>query len=291
MAAPALVGVDLGGTNVRVGSVVGEKVRDRAARRISGRASEEVVLEELFATIDEVMRGDVAGIGIGVPSVVDVERGIVYAVENIPAWREVHLKEKLEGRYRRPAFINNDANAFALGELHFGKGRGLHNIVGVTLGTGLGAGVIVDGRLYSGANCGAGEIGSIPYRDATIEQYAAGPFFERAAGYGGDVAFERAQRGDPEALRLFHAYGLELGHAFLTILYAYDPELIVLGGSIARAFPFFEGGVRERLRGFAYQHALERLVIARSETEDAAILGAAALCIEGVRDAERAPVR
>jgi glucokinase len=283
MAANGLVGVDLGGTNVRVGRVMDGQVGKRAARRISGQSSEGVVLHELFDTIDEVMDADVGGIGIGVPSVVDVKRGIVYAVENIPAWREVHLKEQLETRYGCPAHVNNDANAFALGELHFGKGRGFRDLVGVTIGTGLGSGIIIDGRLYSGPNCGAGEIGAIPYRDSTLEQYAAGPFFVREAGVGGEVVFQRAQGGDPEALRLFHAFGLEVGHAVLTILYAYDPELIVLGGSIAGALPFFESGVREKLKSFAYQHVLEKLVITRSETEDVAILGAAALCIDAAR--------
>lgn len=280
MAGEVIVGVDLGGTNVRAAAVRDGKIVARAVRRISGKAAEEVVLGQIFETIDEVIAGEVSGIGIGVPSVVDVERGIVYAVENIPAWREVPLKDKLESRYGCAACVNNDANAFALGELHFGKGRGYRNMVGLTIGTGLGAGIIIDGRLYGGPNCGAGEIGSIPYRDATVEHYAAGQFFQHEAGVGGDVVFERAQRGDAGAVRLFHAFGLELGHAILTILYAYDPELIVLGGSIARAFPFFEGGMRERLKSFAYQHALKRLVIACSENEDVAILGAAALYID-----------
>jgi glucokinase len=280
MAGDVIVGVDLGGTNVRAAAVRGGKIVARAVRRISGKAAEEVVLGEIFETIDEVIGGKVSGIGIGVPSVVDVERGIVYSVENIPAWREVPLKDKLESRYGCPACVNNDANAFALGELHFGKGRGYRNMVGLTIGTGLGAGIIIGGRLYSGPNCGAGEIGSIPYRDATVERYAAGQFFQHEAGAGGDVVFERALRGDAEALRLFHAFGLELGHAILTILYAYDPELIVLGGSISQAYRFFEAGMRERLKSFAYQHVLEKLVIAPSETEDAATLGAAALCID-----------
>jgi glucokinase len=265
---------------VRAAAVRDGKIVKRAVRRISGKAAEEVVLGEIFETIDEVIGGGVSGIGIGVPSVVDVERGIVFAVENIPAWREVPLKDKLESRYGCPACVNNDANAFALGELHFGKGRGYRNMVGLTIGTGLGAGIIIDGRLYSGPNCGAGEIGSIPYRDHTVERYAAGPFFKDRAGVGGDVVYERAQRGDAEAARLFHAFGYELGHAILTILYAYDPELIVLGGSISRAYPFFEAGMRERLKSFAYQHVLETLVITPSENEDAAILGAAALCID-----------
>jgi glucokinase len=278
--AEAIVGVDLGGTSVRAGKVEDGKVVGHAQRRISGNAAEEVVLAEIFAAVDEVIDDEVAGIGCGVPSVVDVERGIVYTVEHIPSWREVHLKDAFEARYGIPTTINNDANAFALGELHFGAGRGFRHLVGITLGTGVGSGVIVDGRLYSGANCGAGEIGSIPYRDATIETYCASHFFNRRAGVGGDVVFERARQGDAEAVRLFHEFGRELGQAVLTVLYCFDPELIVFGGSIARAFPLFEPGLREALAGFAYRHALERLTIACSEIEDAAILGAAALHID-----------
>ena len=278
--ADAIVGVDLGGTSVRAGKVQDGKVTRHARRRVSGDAAEDVVLAEIFATVDEVIDDDVAGIGCGVPSVVDVERGIVYTVENIPSWREVRLKDAFEARYRRPASINNDANAFALGELHFGAGRGFRHLVGITLGTGVGSGVIVDGRLYSGANCGAGEIGSIPYRDATIEAYCASHFFQRRAGVGGNVVYERARQGDADAIALFREYGRELGQAVMTVLYCFDPELIVFGGSITKAFSLFEPGLRETLASFAYQHALERLTIACSEIADAAILGAAALHID-----------
>jgi len=280
MAAAAIVGVDIGGTGVRAAKIREGAIVKRAARRIPGHDAADVVLAEVLATVAEVVDDETSGIGCGVPSVVDVERGIVYDVQHIPAWREVHLKEAFEARFHRETFINNDANSFAVGELYFGRGRGVRHLVGVTLGTGLGAGVIIDGRLYSGHNCGAGEIGAIPYRDATIEQYCASHFFRREAGVGGDVVAEHAANGDPEALRVMHAYGRELGHAVMTILYAFDPELIVFGGSIAGAFRFFEAGLRERLREFAYQHALARLTIACSEVADVAILGAAALYID-----------
>jgi len=286
MAVPAIVGVDLGGTSVRAARVLDGKVLARAARPVPAAAAADVVLDAVLATAAEVIDDSVGGIGCGVPSVVDVARGIVYAVENIPSWREVPLKDAFERRFDRSAFINNDANAFAVGELHFGAGRSFRHLVGVTLGTGLGAGVVIDRRLYSGPNCGAGEIGSIPYRDGTIEQYCAGPFFRREAGVGGDVLCGRAERGDAGALRLFHAYGRELGHAIMTVLYAYDPELIVLGGSIARAFAYFEAGMRERLADFAYQHALAGVKIVRSELADAALLGAAALYLDARRREE-----
>jgi glucokinase len=280
MVGEAILGIDLGGTQVRVGKVRAGEIQRRETSRISGHERAEVVLGEIFRTVDPVFDGEVIGIGCGAPSVVDTERGVVYSVENIPSWREVPLKDELENRYGVPAYINNDANAFATGELHFGKGRGCHNLVGLTLGTGLGAGIIIGGRLYSGANCGAGEIGAIPYREHTLEHYCAAPFFQRQAGVSGEVLARWARAGDAQALRLFEAFGFELGYAIMVVLYAYDPELIVLGGSISRALPWFEGGMRERLKEYAYRHVLERVRIEPSGMEGAAILGAAALYLE-----------
>jgi glucokinase len=276
----AILGIDLGGTNVGVGKVRGGELEAHHVQRIAAHEEEARVLEQILQASDRVFDSEVAGIGCGVPSLVDVEQGIVYSVVNIPSWREVHLKEALENHYGVPAFINNDANTFALGELYFGKAQGYRNVVGLTLGTGLGAGVIIDGRLYSGSNCGAGEIGEVPRGEHNIEYYCSGQFFLREAGMSGETVFKRAQEGDRQALELFESFGLELGYAIMTVLYAYDPELIVLGGSISKAFDLFEGGMREQLKQYAYQHALERLVISRSETENVAVLGAAALYLD-----------
>ena len=277
MQTEAILGIDLGGTHIRLGKVLDGAVVRHHAQRIPSKAAETEVLNEIYGAIERVLDDEIVAIGCGVPSVVDIETGTVYAVENIPSWREVPLKARLEQRFRVPVLVNNDANVFALGEHRFGQGRGTRNMVGMTLGTGLGTGVIVDGRLYSGANCGAGEIGSIPYRDGALETYCSGEYFERAAGQSGDVLFELARQGDQEALRLFGDYGHELGQAVMTVLYAYDPELIVLGGSVSTGFEFFEAGLRRRLKAFDYQHILERTNITPSHIEHVAILGAAAL--------------
>jgi glucokinase len=281
MSKDAIVGVDLGGTKVRVGKVRGQMLECSYQCNISSRADEQTVLQELFSAIDEVLDDEVTGIGCGVPSVIDIAQGIVYNVANIPSWREVHLKQLLEQRYQVPVHINNDANAFALGELYFGKGRGYDHMVGVTLGTGLGTGIIINRHLYSGANCGAGEIGMIPYRDHIIEHYCAGQFFQQRAGIAGHQLFQQACQGDEQARQLFVEYGHELGFAVMTILYSYDPQLVVFGGSIARAFDLFEPGLRRRLESeYDYQHALSGTVIAQSETVDVALLGAAAICFD-----------
>src|ERR1700722_8150801 len=126
----SVIGIDLGATNIR-GAVVsgggtGEKgglVSDIFSVRIHSDGSVEDVMGDIYGLIDGLIDPDVAGIGIGVPSVVDVEAGIVYDVQYIPSWVEVPVKKLLEARYRKPVFVNNDANCFALGEFYFGKGR------------------------------------------------------------------------------------------------------------------------------------------------------------------------
>lgn len=283
MKQPAVIGVDLGGTGLRAGRVQGDVIVHRCTRAVPVTENEEDVLQEIIGAIENVFDNTVEGIGIGVPSIVDVERGIVYTVVNIPSWKEVHLKEKLEREFRLPVHVNNDANCFALGECHYGKGRGFRHLVGITLGTGLGAGIIIDRRLYNGSNCGAGEIGTIPYKDETVEQYCSGQFFSRVYGLSGEAVFEHASEGDKSALEMYEEFGREMAHAIMIAMYAYDPEMIILGGSVSRAFGFFKPAMMQKLApAFAYPHALERIVIEASELPDVALLGAAALHLDSL---------
>src|SRR5258708_3744970 len=133
------IGVDLGGTNVRAGLVQDSNIVKLQAREISSKAESQLILNEVCDTIASVFQRGVSGIGIGVPSAVDA-KGVVHSVANIPSWHAVPLKKILERRFGVPAFVNNDAKCFALGELHYGEGRGYKNLVGMIVGTGLGAG-------------------------------------------------------------------------------------------------------------------------------------------------------
>jgi len=280
---PVVVGVDLGGTNVRAGRVVDGRLDEVRSVPVRGRGSEEDVLEDLFGAVDAVMRDDVAGIGAGVPSVIDLKTGTVYDVQNIPSWKKVPLKARLEERYRRPVFVNNDANSFAAGEKIFGKIRPYDSAVGLIVGTGLGSGVIANGRLYSGANCGAGEFGMLPYLDRNFEAYASGQFFERVHGVSGRELAARAAAGEAKALAIFAEFGRHLGEAVKAVCYAVDPEIIVLGGSVSKSYAFFRAAVWEAFGTYAYSLARERLKIEVSETEGIAILGAAALYFDDRR--------
>jgi glucokinase len=277
MSDPTVIGVDLGGTNVRAGLVEGGHLADVRSVAVRSQGSERDVLEDMFSAIDAVMRKDVAGIGAGVPSVIDLKAGIVYDVQNIRSWKKVPLKARLEERYRLPACINNDANCFAAGEKYFGKAKPFDHAVGLILGTGLGAGVIANGRLYSGVNCGAGEFGMLPYLDKNFEAYASGQFFERVHGVSGRELSGRAERGDERALAIFAEFGGHLGEAVKAICYSVDPEVIVLGGSVSRSTRFFQAAMWDVFQSFAYSITKDRLKIEVSETENIAILGAAAL--------------
>lgn len=282
----AVIGVDLGGTNVRAGKVKDETLVTHTRRSISSDKAETVVLQEIADAIEDVFDGDAVGIGVGVPSVVDVGKGIVYAVENIPSWREVHLKSELEKRFNVPVFVNNDANCFALGEFYFGKAKveGLRDLVALTIGTGLGTGVIINGKLYCGHNCGAGEQGHVAYLDKTIEDYCSGQFFLHRHNTDGAAVYAAAAENDSNALALWGEFGGHVGQAVMNIMYTFDPQMIVFGGSVSRAYRFFEKTMMEKLKEFNYQHAVKRLLIERTESPDIPILGAAALIFDAAVD-------
>jgi glucokinase len=273
----SVIGVDLGGTKIGIGRIDANNIMNYYTVNVSSQDREEKVLHELINSIDKVFNEDIAGIGIGVPSLVDVEKGIVYDVQNIPSWKEVHLKEILEAQFHRPVYVNNDANCFAVGEKYFGKGKKFKNMVGLIVGTGLGAGIIINNHLYSGFNCGAGEFGSIPYRDQIYEYYCSGQFFKNVYNINGETLFNRAEYGDSAALEIFAEFGAHLGNAILSILFTIDPEAIILGGSVSRALPFFQETMWDGIKTFPYQRTIERLVIERTEDSNIAVLGAAAL--------------
>ncbi len=278
--ARAVLGVDLGGTHVAAGILEGERLGPVKSAPIDARAPGEEVFRQVCEAIDACGPAHCAAIGMGVPSLVDAERGIAYDTLNIPGWMEFPLKKRLEDRCKVPAFVNNDANCFILGEKRFGKGRPYRTLVGLTLGTGLGGGIIVDGRLHSGRLDGAGEFGMVPYRDRFMEYYAAGQFFTNVHGVTGAQAAERAAAGDAAALAMFREYGAHLGNAIQVVLHAIDPEIVILGGAVSRAFRFFEAGMRESLKAFAYPRVVATLKIEVSELPNAGLMGAAALCLE-----------
>ena len=271
------LGIDLGGTKVAMGLVAGDDLQQTKKQKIRSQGRDVDVLEDIYQVLDTYDLSSVSGIGVGVPGTVDSSKGVVFDIQNIPSWKEVPLKELLENRYGLPTFINNDSNCFALGERLFGKGRQYQHFAGVTIGTGLGTGLIIDGRLYDGANCGAGEFGMIPYLDHVLEYYASGSFFTHVFGVSGFEVFQRAEAGDQEALGYYLQLGKHLGEAVKMLMFAFDPQAFILGGSVAEAFDYFQATMMETVSSFPYRNVLEHLTIEKSTLASGAILGAAAL--------------
>ena len=275
-----VIGIDMGGTNVRAGIVEDSRLQNIVSSNVNSKGTVEDVLRNIYSVVDPLIEKNIEGIGIGVPSVVNVEKGIVYNVQNIPSWKEVKLKDIMENRYKIPVYINNDANCFAVGEKYFGKVKNYKNAACITLGTGIGVGLILNGILYNGTNCGAGEYGTIPYKDHTYEYYCSGLFFRNVYGTPGEVFFEQVKKNGKKALNVFSEFGEEVGNFIKLILYSVDPELIVLGGSISKTFDFFKDTMWKSINQFEFPKALEKLKIEVSEVNNSAILGAASLFYE-----------
>jgi glucokinase len=270
------LGIDLGATNVRAGLVHGQDLLDVTSSGIDAGGSVEKVMSQIFELVDGAVSEDVAGFGIGVPSVVDVDTGVVYDVQNIPAMTEVPFKELFEARYGRPAFVNNDVNCFVLGELAFGKARGYRHVAGLNFGTGFAAGLIVNGQLYEGPNCGAGEFGMIPYVDSILEDYCSGLFFIRR-GLDAAEMYRQAEGGQDAARALWEEFGHHVGNAVKTVMYCVDPEIIIMGGSIRKAYDHFQHAMWATMQDFGFRRTLERLRFELSDLDHAPLLGAAEL--------------
>lgn len=275
-----VLGIDLGGTKISAGIVKEDQLEKISSTKINAGGSEEEVLQHLFDITDELMNDSVTSIGIGVPGLIDLERGVVYDVMNIPSWKEVALQKHMQDRYHLPVYINNDANCFALGEFYFGKGKGYNSVIGLTVGTGLGAGLILNKKLFVGKNFGAGEFGMIDYLDHVYEYYASGQYFQNVYNIDGEVVFKNAQQGNAEALKMYEEMGRHLGNAIKTIIYALNVELIILGGSVRHAYPFFSKTMWQQIKTCGFKKSAEELKIEISELKNSGILGAAALAFD-----------
>lgn len=279
-----LIGIDLGGTKVNVGLVKdGEIISSRKEKLPTSSKDQWDVINLIIELTKELIENTkIDGIGIGVPSILDRENGIIHEVQNIPTWKEVHLADILKKEFNVPVFIDNDANCFSLGEHYFGLGKNCKNLVGLTLGTGMGAGIITNSHLMSDANGGAGEFGMIPYLDGEFEDYCSGKFFKRFYNLNGEELLQLANQGDAKAIEAFDEFGTHLGNAIKTILYAVDPQKIIIGGSVVNSAKYFNTSLKKCLSSFAYKKTLENIEVIYSNTPNIAILGATSLYFDRI---------
>jgi glucokinase len=309
-----LIGVDIGGTNIRMGIVTPDgriikKIEYSTDMSGGGRAMMESLASRLKGFVRDVVKRDSARIriGMGAAGPVDMRRGILITPPNLPDLHRFPLRTFLQEKISLPVVIENDANAFTLGEGWKGAARGCLHYCGVTLGTGVGGGIVVAGKILHGADGMGGEVGHMVLNPegplcgcggrGCLEVYASGNGIRRMAleaiekksgkrGHRqrkGDLSkltseevFEAAQKGDDLALNVLNEMGRYLGLGLVNLVNLFNPEKIVIGGKVARAWDYFIGSAKGIVQQRAMKGQRERVEIVQAECgDDAGILGAA----------------
>lgn len=310
------VGVDLGATNTKL-ALVNRRGEILVKQRLATQdyPTKKVLLVAIINKIQKILssrvvaKKDIRGIGLGVPGLVDSERGIVHYFVNIKGWRNVPLATIIRGHFNLPVFIDNDVNATTLAELKFGAGRGAKNLVCLTLGTGVGGGVVVNGELYRGSTLSAGEVGHIPIERfglrcpcggyGCIERYVGSNYLvenvksqikkgrrtiitklvnNKLSRITPKIIAAAAKEGDKFAIEIWRNAGENLGIALTGIVNFFNPEKIVIGGGIAEAGKLLFDSIIKTVRERAMELPGQKVEIVKAKLgENAGTIGAAVL--------------
>ena len=283
-----VVGVDLGGTNIKAALVTkkGKVIKDYEAATEAEKGARTVV-NNIISAINEVKSGKILAIGIGSPGPMDYKKGVIANPVNMP-FRNVPLRRILQKKFSLPVFLDNDANCFALGEAIFGSGKKYQNVVGITLGTGVGGGVIIDKKIYHGRG-NAAELGHMTikfdglkarsHNHGDIEEYVAARGVRRIfKGSDPYSIYKLALQGNKKAIKTFEDMGFYLGVGLANIIYALDPDIIVIGGKISNSWKFFSKAMYKTVKERYFSKPCR---IVKSNLKGAGVLGAAALVLEG----------
>ncbi len=297
--------LDLGGTNARFAAVRSDgEILARLKRPTPIIASTEEMVAFIVSGFEQVRadvasRGNVFAAAAAVPVASSAEGGVLEQLPNIPALEGVNLLAILFDRLKLPVLIENDATAATIGEHWLGASRGIDNVIGVTLGTGVGGGLMIDGKAYRGKDGTAGEVGHICVEPdghpcgcgsrGCVEQYSSGTAIVRMAAEAGiDVdtplkVYDLAEQGDDRAIAVFAEMGRYLGIALAGLVNVLDPDMIVIGGGVSAGWDMFIGHARIEVSKRAFREPAERVNIVRASLgEDAGVLGAARVAFERV---------
>ena len=310
------IGIDFGGTTIKSAVVLDGRIIERGAAIETQEATRDAILEALVATVEQLhaKAPEIAGVGIGLPGIVDTANGTIYELTNVPGWEGMPLAEWMRERTGLLTTIDNDVNAMTYGEWKYGAARDGRHVFCITLGTGVGGGLILDGQLYRGAQLGAGEIGhmSIDYRGKPspsgnpggLEEYvgnreiaARAVALYAAAGVTRPVEdctprdlARLAGEGDAIASGIWEEVGLQVGVALANVIWILNPDTVIIGGGVAKAGELLLRPIRETIRARTTRILHEHLrVVAAELGNDAGIIGNAALVVDA-RSAMAVPV-
>lgn len=309
------IGVDLGGTNIKCGVVTrdGEILYQSYVPTKADRPQDEIIAD-IIGVIRSVIKDsgtnmdDIVSIGLGSPGAIDSDKGEVIFAGNL-YWKHVNLKDKLEAAFNKPAFIANDANVAALAEALFGAGKGRKSTLLMTIGTGLGAGYVLDGKIQGGAHgvgaelghmimdpkgrpCTCGNVGCFErYTSASAliargqEEMEKNPDCALSKLADGDksnvtakIVIDLAKEGDKIACEIFDEYAMYFACGIVNIINIIDPEVIILGGGVSRAGDFLLDKIKKEVapRVFCKQAPYAEILVSKMGN-DAGVIGAAML--------------
>lgn len=295
------VGIDLGATRMKIG-LIDSKGRVYSRREVDtpSRAGRSAIINSIVDNTGIIIKAsglrkkDIKGVGIGVPGPVDSERGIVHYFPNIKGWKNVPLKSILERRLRMKVSLDNDVNAMTIAEHVFGAGKNAKNLVCLTLGTGVGGGIIINGKIYRGSTMLAGEIGHIPINEkgprcncrgiACLERYIGNRYIlERARKiFGRDITLERlsglAGKGNKKAKAIWQDVGQKLAIALTGVVNLLNPDMIIVGGGVSKAGDLVLSPLKKELKARPMRGPALRVKVVRAKLgNDAGMIGASLL--------------
>lgn len=309
---PAVIGVDLGGTNLRSAILTRSgALIDRTKRATIASEGHRQVIQRLIDDINAQRKGaEVRGlridaVGVGAPGVIQADTGVVIKSPNFPDWNELPLKKELEQGVGIPVFVENDANAAAFGEHWRGAGKDVRSLIFITLGTGVGGGIILDGKIWHGADGMAGEVGHMTIlpegrkcgcgNRGCLEMYASSRGIvmsyreirtregatEVPEGITSEIIYNAAREGERSALTVMELMGRSLGIGIANLINIFNPEMVVIGGGVREAWPLFIDAARREILQRAFAYPAERTKLVPSELgDDAGMVGAAAVAFD-----------
>ncbi|MDD3594304.1 MAG: ROK family protein [Candidatus Gastranaerophilales bacterium] len=309
------IGVDIGGTNVKI-ALIDEKGHIAYSNSVPTRAEMgyEYSINNIITTIRESLKesnnpvASIGGIGFGLPGQIDSVNGIVRILPNVPGWIDVPLAKMVQKEFNVPVKMDNDVRVATLGELNFGAGIGCKNLICLTVGTGVGSGIVLNGQLVRGASMSAGEIGHVMVErndgaicgcgsTGCLEAYASGPSIVKMAKEyiaGGKstkykeiaagneltpyMVYEAAKQGDAVAIRIFTIVGEYLGSALVSVVNLLNPERIIVGGGVGQAGDLLLNPIREIIRKRCIPTSANAVEIVPAQLgESAGVVGASIL--------------
>jgi glucokinase len=290
------LGIDIGGSRIRAAVVSPEgSLLTRAEGVTPARASGDAVVEAVAQVVARAVQGHAAGsllgAGVGAPGPLDALQGLALSTPTIDGFRDFPLRDRIAGAIGLRTLLDHDGHAAAFGEWQFGAGRGHHNMVYVTVSTGIGGGAIVDGRLQRGRRGMAAHVGHMTLLpDGPVcncgnpgcwEALAAGPALTaaaRRAGFAdGEAVFAAARAGDPGAMAVAEAEARWLGIGIVSLLHVYSPDIVVLGGGVMNGLDVLHPAMSAEIAARAMPPFRDTRVVRASLLDNAGLIGAAAL--------------